>query len=215
MKHVMRAGPAAHTLAFAPRLAYGTRCRYVRPMGSGADRLSGAIESVVSRFRTMVRGVGARRGLLDADLDEVLQDVRIRLWQAGQAGKDVEALGSSYLYQVATTAALDMLRRRRAHAADRTDDVSDRAELAASSPSPHDDTEANELAAQVNAALETLSLERRVVVRFHLSGHDREDIAISLGWSEAKTRNLLYRGLDDLRRCLASMGVAPTGRRRG
>jgi Fe2+ transport system protein FeoA len=30
-----------------------------------------------------------------------------------------------------------------------------------------------------------------------------------MGWTEAKTRNLLYRGLDDLRRRLTAMGIEP------
>ena len=182
--------------------------RYVRAMGSGIDRASSTIEMVVSRFRAMVRSVGVRRGLADADLDEVMQEVRIRLWQAGQAGKVIEELGSSYLYQVATSAALDLLRRRRAHGADRADDV-ERSTILAAAPSPHDHVEARELADQIERAVETLSVERRVAVRFHLSGYDREDIARALGWSEAKTRNLLYRGLDDVRRRLTAMGVTP------
>ena len=33
----------------------------------------------------------------------------------------------------------------------------------------------------------------------------REDIAELMGWSEAKTRNLVYRGLDDLRRELTAL----------
>lgn len=178
-------------------------------MGSGIDRASSTIEMVVSRFRTMVRSVGARRGLSDADLDEVLQEVRIRLWQAGQAGKELEELGSSYLYHVATSASLDLLRRRRARGGDVNDDVDERTELPAVTPSPQDDVEARELAAQIDAAVEMLPIDRRVAVRFHLSGYDRDDIERALGWSEAKTRNLLYRGLNDVRRRLTDMGVAP------
>jgi RNA polymerase sigma factor (sigma-70 family) len=183
---------------------------YVRGMTApGTDRVSSTIEAVVARFRTMVRSVGARRGLVDADLDEVLQDVRIRLWQAREGGKVLEELGSSYLYHVATTAALDLMRRRRAHGADRTEDVEERTELMIESPSPHEAVEARELAAQIDAAVEALSIDRRVAVRFHLAGYDRDDIARALGWSEARTRNLLYRGLDDLRRRLVDMGITP------
>lgn len=73
-------GATAPALDFAHRqLRRADGRRYVREMGSGADRVSSTIEALVSRFRTMVRSVGARRGLLDADLDEVMQDVRIRL----------------------------------------------------------------------------------------------------------------------------------------
>jgi RNA polymerase sigma-70 factor (ECF subfamily) len=41
----------------------------------------------------------------------------------------------------------------------------------------------------------------------YLAGYTREDIAELMGWSEAKTRNLVYRGLDDLRRALTAMGI--------
>jgi RNA polymerase sigma-70 factor (ECF subfamily) len=181
---------------------------YVRVM-EHVDGVSTAIETVLARFRTMVRSVGARRGLLDADLDEVMQEVRIRLWQAGKAGKTLEDLGSSYLYQVATTASLDLLRRRRARAADRTDDVDELRDLPAAQPSPEDHIEARDLTEQIDAALETLAPDRRVAVRFYLNGYDRNDIARALGWSEARARNLLYRGLDDLRRRLKLMGISP------
>ncbi len=178
-------------------------------MGSGVDQVSAAIEAVVIRFRTMVRAVGTRRGLLDADLDEVMQEVRIRLWRAGGSGKALEELGSSYLYQVASSAAVDLLRRRRARGGDRSEDVQERSELRVEKPSPLEDVEGVELAAQIEAAVETLAPERRIAVRFHLSGYDRDEMAGMLGWSEAKTRNLLYRGLDDLRRRLVEQGIRP------
>jgi RNA polymerase sigma-70 factor (ECF subfamily) len=183
---------------------------YVRGMaGPGLDGVSSSIETLIARFRTMVRSIGARRGLVESDLDEVLQDVRIRLWHAGEGGKPLEDLGSSYLYQLATTAALDLLRRRRARRADDTDDIRERTELTTDDESPHDALEARELAAQIDAALDTLAIDRRVAVRMHLSGYDRDDIARMLGWTEARTRNLLYRGLDDLRRRLTDMGISP------
>ena len=52
-----------------------------------------------------------------------------------------------------------------------------------------------------------------MVVRMHLAGYPREEIATSLGWTEAKTRNLLYRGLDDLREALRARGIGPEGMR--
>jgi RNA polymerase sigma-70 factor (ECF subfamily) len=41
----------------------------------------------------------------------------------------------------------------------------------------------------------------------YLAGYSREEIADFLGWSEAKTRNLLYRGLADLRNRLTEWGI--------
>jgi RNA polymerase sigma-70 factor (ECF subfamily) len=43
----------------------------------------------------------------------------------------------------------------------------------------------------------------------YLSGYSRDEIARRLGWSEAKTRNLLYRGLEDLRNELRRRGIGP------
>jgi RNA polymerase sigma-70 factor (ECF subfamily) len=46
----------------------------------------------------------------------------------------------------------------------------------------------------------------------YLAGYDRVEIAELLGWSEAKTRNLLYRGLADVRTSLESWGFGPGAR---
>ena len=73
--------------------------------------------------------------------------------------------------------------------------------------SASDEAETHDLEAQVISALEALPLSRRTAVRMYLSGYDREEIADLLGWTEAKTRNLLYRGLDYLRGRLNKMGI--------
>ena len=43
--------------------------------------------------------------------------------------------------------------------------------------------------------------------KLHLEGYRRDEIEALLGWSEAKTRNLLYRGLSDLREFLVARGI--------
>jgi RNA polymerase sigma factor (sigma-70 family) len=72
---------------------------------------------------------------------------------------------------------------------------------------PHHDLEYSELSQQVARAIDDIPASRRPVVRMYLAGHPREEIADLLGWSEAKTRNLLYRGLADLRARLTELGV--------
>ncbi len=149
-----------------------------------------------------------RHRLDEGDLDEVLQEVRIRLWRADPAGEQIEQLGASYVYRTATTAALDILRRRRAHAADRTESVDDRPDaLPHAAPGPLEELEGGELNTRILAAVDTLALPRRAAVRMYLSGYEREEIAELLGWTEAKTRNLIYRGLADLRRSLTERGI--------
>ena len=79
--------------------------------------------------------------------------------------------------------------------------------LAEPTPGPHEELEGSEVAAQVAQAIETIPASRRPVVRMYLTGHPREEIAELMGWTEGKTRNLLYRGLADLRERLTEMGV--------
>lgn len=172
------------------------------------DPLSAALEAVVADFAGMVRRVGWRHRLSDADVDEVMQEVRIRLWRAhGEAAAERLAdTPASYVYRTAMSAALDLLRRRRARRADRS--VALEEETAAADDAPERMVEASELGAQVARAIDDIPASRRPVVRMYLAGYPREEIASLMGWSEAKTRNLLYRGLADLRERLTGMGIA-------
>jgi RNA polymerase sigma-70 factor (ECF subfamily) len=71
--------------------------------------------------------------------------------------------------------------------------------------------EESELAEVVFGAVEGLMESRRRVVRLHLLGYENAEIAGLLGWSGGKTRNLLSRGLADLRGRLRELGVGPGG----
>lgn len=173
------------------------------------EQLSASLEAVVTRFAAMVRSVGARHRLSEADLDEVLQEVRIRLWRADPRGEQIGGLGASYVYRTAVSAALDLLRRRRAYAADSTESVDDHAGRIAAPHHAGAAVEQQELTERILTAVDTLHASRRAVVRMYLSGYEREEIAELLGWTEAKTRNLLYRGLADLRQKLTAMGISP------
>ena len=162
-----------------------------------------ALEQVVERFAKVVRRVGRARGLDHADLDLLLQDVRVRLWKSGASREKLEGLGSSYLYRVAMSAAIDLLRQRRARREDALDDA-EIASPATLSVAPVDVGEREELGRRMQQALATLVRNRRIVVRLHLEGYERPEIAAMTGWSDAKVRNLLYRGLDDLRAALTA-----------
>ncbi len=172
--------------------------------------LSLAVEAVVTRFGAMVRQVGRRYRLDEADLDEVMQEVRIRLWRAQRTSEQIGEVSTSYVYRTASSAALDVIRRRRSRRAEhhQSIDAEDGAvALAEPAPDPHGALEGSEVVRQVAQAIEAIPASRRPVVRMYLAGHPREEIAGLMGWTEGKTRNLLYRGLADLRDRLQAMGV--------
>jgi RNA polymerase sigma-70 factor (ECF subfamily) len=65
----------------------------------------------------------------------------------------------------------------------------------------------NDLKKMVGEAVESLINSRRRVVKLYLLNMTLEEIAIFLQWSEAKTRNLLYRGLEDIKKKLKDKGI--------
>ena len=171
------------------------------------DSLSASLEAVMARFGGMLRSIGWRHRLSEADVDELMQQVRIRLWQAQGTGEQISRAPASYVYRTAVSAALDMMRRRRAQRVEQTVSIEDPGVAVSSVVSPERDLESSELTEQVARAIESIPASRRPVVRMYLTGYSREEIARLLGWSEAKTRNLLYRGLADLRARLAAQGI--------
>ena len=175
------------------------------------DAPSTALEAVVADFADMVRRVAWRHRLVDADVDEVMQEVRIRLWRSHGTGdaesEQIARAPASYVYRTAVSAALDILRRRRTQRAAATVPLDDDIAGPQAGRGPDAELEAAELAGQVARAIETIPASRRPAVRMYLAGYPREEIAELMGWSEGKTRNLLYRGLADLRERLTEQGI--------
>jgi RNA polymerase sigma-70 factor (ECF subfamily) len=178
------------------------------------DSLSPAIDAVLARFAGAVRAIGARYRVHGSELDDLLQEVRIRLWRARETSEQIAGTPASYLHRVATTAALDMLRRRRARpAVSLEEDVTATKMPKDARPLADARLESSEIGAIVSLAIGEITPSRQLVVRLYLSGYDREEVGELLGWSEAKVRNLLYRGLAELRERLTARGVTAGGAR--
>jgi RNA polymerase sigma-70 factor (ECF subfamily) len=175
------------------------------------DDVSLLLEAQVRRFAGLLRHARRRYGLHSGDLDELVQEVRLRLWRAQRTPASISAVSPSYMYRVAMSAAVDLIRRRRHEA--RGPSVSDRTgrPTEEAAPPTWDPAEASELSRRLERAIGALSPAREVAVRLHLAGYPREEIAMLMGWTEPKTRNLIYRGLSELRDRLAELGVGPPG----
>lgn len=181
-------------------------CRATAP-GRDGDAVSAALEQLFSRYAALIRQVAWRRNLSEDDIDEVVQDVRIRLWRALATGPKIAVTPPSYVYRTAVSAALDLIRRRRARREEEIDRHQDGLAIAASAL-PDQMVEAVEFAVELAHAIALLGEPRRLAVQMHLAGYHRREIAELLGWTEPKTRNLLYRGLADLRARLQEQRLA-------
>jgi len=170
--------------------------------------VSRALRDLLDRFDSFIRRTAARHGLTGHDIDDVVQELRIRIWKSFGTAELIRRANPTYMYRVAVSASLDIIRHRRTPkaSAESLHTIHPGALIDART-SADAALAADELARAVHDALALLAESRRSVVRMHLAGYDRSEIAELLGWTEGKTRNLLYRGLDDLRAILASRGI--------
>jgi RNA polymerase sigma factor (sigma-70 family) len=151
---------------------------------------------------------------LGIQIDDIEQEARIRLWKALE--KDVEIRDhASYIYRIAFTTTIDAIRRVKSRkeeqlttSEDSTEDSKEPIEIVVDQRlSPHEKTENKQILAQVEKILATMDENRTSAIRLYLQGMTSFEIAAVLGWSEPKARNLLYRGLKDLRAGLKAAGI--------
>ncbi len=74
-------------------------------------------------------------------------------------------------------------------------------------PSPETLLVRRVVAEKIEQALARLAHNRRRAVKLYLQGLAFPEVAKVLGWTNGKARNLIYRGLGDLRRELRAMGI--------
>jgi RNA polymerase sigma-70 factor (ECF subfamily) len=151
---------------------------------------------------------------LGIHFSDIEQEARLRLWRALQSEREIRN-PASYLYRIAMTATLDAVRRIKAKREEQLRLVEDEHEdegatlalIGDPNRSPEAEAGRKQLAGKVRTALARLSDNRRRAVGLYLEGMASQEIATLLGWSEPKARNLLYRGLSDLRAQLRAEGI--------
>lgn len=145
---------------------------------------------------------------LQRDLDDIEQEVRVRLWKALESEREIEH-PASYLHVAAVNATLDAIRRRRARPEDAYElgEGEDAVQVVDRRPSPELLVSRRRTLRTVERCLDSIVPNRARAVRLHLQGFTTFEVGELLGWTEAKARNLVYRGLGDLRRALEEEGV--------
>lgn len=146
---------------------------------------------------------------LAAQREDIIQAALIKVSELLRRGEHNEIRTSSYLWQVAYSATVDEIRRatrRREVGLDLTEEA---VTLRSAAPDPEQRAHAAELGETIRECLTGLIRPRRLVVALHLFGVGAEEAVKVLGWDLKRVRNLTYRGLADLRSCLARKGVRP------
>jgi RNA polymerase sigma-70 factor (ECF subfamily) len=178
-----------------------------------AAAVSSELETLVATYQKVIRDAVVQVCPRDLGLqvDEIEQDVRIRLWRALQSETDIRDR-ASYIYKVALTATIDAIRRVKARREEPFDPSGVEKDAVIEPIAPPVDApdrllERRRLFTKVSAALARLAPDRRRAAALHLEGLTRAEIASLLDWTETRTRNLVHRGLTDLRKLLRAEGI--------
>lgn len=170
-------------------------------------RFEALFEQHEARLRAFLR---ARfRGVPGVGVDDLMQELRLRLWQALERETAID-LPASYLMQAAVRVMIDAQRRAAVRRPEGgfvelvPDDVPSPETTEREPAAPEHEAERRESLVRLQAALESLAPDRARMVRLYLQGFGAVEIARLTGWSEPRCRNLLYRGLADLK---AELGI--------
>jgi RNA polymerase sigma-70 factor (ECF subfamily) len=175
--------------------------------------------SILEKYGAFLRQTIARICPKDLGIqfDDIEQEARVRLWRALEAEREINFHGS-YIYRIVVSVTINAIRRAKSRREEQLrlageDEDEDMAEAkpivltAGAENSPETQAEREELLRKVEEAMARLPESRRLAVGLHLKGMTTDEIADLLGWSEAKARNLVYRGLKDLRGKLRDAGI--------
>jgi RNA polymerase sigma factor (sigma-70 family) len=172
------------------------------------------IERTIDRFTQVIRSAIRKTcpSIGKADMDDIEQEVKIAVWrQIEKNEKGIHNLGS-YIWRVAYTTTSKVMKRlteQRKELIGAWDDCreADKAFQSPENSSPDRQFQSRELLQIVRESVDGLIDSRRQVVKLYLSGMSAEEITEYFGWTDGKARNLLSRGLADLREMLREKRV--------
>jgi RNA polymerase sigma-70 factor (ECF subfamily) len=170
-----------------------------------ANTVQQDFEGILEKFSGSIRAQVLSRGLERRGIDpeDIIQEIRIRLWKRFDGEKKV-VNPSSYIKKVVSSVLIDQLRKSRAE--ERLLRQAMQKNLDEEKPPGERDAGEN-LRRTLEEAVDSLIESRRKAVKLFLLNLTVEEISSALRWTQDKTRNLLYRGLSDLKIELKKRGV--------
>lgn len=170
----------------------------MKKIRSDKEEFEALIEKLSLVIQTSVRSFNPQK--LGIDPEDLVQEIRIKLWKIFKSDKKIQNY-SSYIKRVINSIIIDQIRALRRY--EKIIDLEKQRNL-------QDQGISNlpiRIRKDVNLAFNSLIESRRKVVRWFLFGLDISEISKILKMDETKTKNLLYRGLNDLKNILRSKGV--------
>jgi len=164
-------------------------------------------DALVRDYGRLIRHAIRRAARADAPrlADDIEQTVLVSLWQQ-VAREQVIDHPASYVYRAAVRETVRAIRRDRAQSAG-AEPAGAQVEQVMTGTTPEDNVRRREQRDALRASLETLGPDRARAVKAHLSGFSVEEIMALCGWPYQRARNLIARGMADLRAALRERGM--------
>ena len=158
---------------------------------------------LVESYQGPVYRLALRMGLSPADAEEAAQNAFLAAWR-GLPSFRGEAKFSTWLYRLASNAAVDMLRREKKY--ENQWDIED-LQRPDAAPSPQEQLERQDTRQAVRAAMAALPAEfRQVLVLRYLQEMSYQEIAQALALPEGTVKSRINRAKGQLKALLAESG---------
>jgi RNA polymerase sigma factor (sigma-70 family) len=188
------------------------------PQMAQSSQKAAAVEETIEKFSYLIRAAIRKTcpRIEKSDLDDIEQEVKIAIWkEIRKSEKEIRNLGS-YIWRVAYTTTSKVMKRLTEHRKELVDVNEDgqpeeETFRTADASGPDYRYQNEELLRIVRKTVDLLIDSRRQVVKLYLTGMSADEISEYFGWSDGKARNLLSRGLADLRLKLLEKGLELEG----
>jgi RNA polymerase sigma factor (sigma-70 family) len=161
-------------------------------------------EALLAQYDRLIRAIVARLGRRfgvrrDSFLvqDDVAQEVRFDLWKQIARGQEID-FPATYIYKATIRETVRALRRMTSREMESIDEDG-AAGRVVDGADPFKILAARDQFKAILASIRALAPERQAAVRAHLEGFQAQEVMEMHGWSYQKARNLVARGMADLR----------------
>lgn len=168
-------------------------------------------EEIITKFAKLIKKVIIETSprIEPEEMEDIEQEILIKIWQEFKKSEKKIRQPFSYIWRVAYTTTSRMMQK---YSKQRNVTVSpEEAEGEIAHMQENNPVENEFSRVQLMGILETsidsLVASRGRVLKLYLMGMKSEEIAEFLGWTDNKVRNLLYRGIQDLKEKLGSCGI--------
>ena len=157
---------------------------------------SSYIKSQIFKYNVQNNGI---------DPEDILQDVRIKIWKLVDDKKEIKNY-TSYIKKIIYSSAIDQIRKSRRN----NILISKEIQNAIQERLGYNSKKYifNKIGELIPNELEKLISSRKKVVKLFFLGMTISEISIFFNWSQDKTRNLLYRGLSDLKKNIKNQSTS-------